>query len=540
MELDNGLIGHWKLRDDCKDTSDNAHASQGCDVELGLPGPGGHLAKAAGFNGCTSQIEVADAESLDLGSGDFSITAWVHTEKDMSDVIGDILSKYDPAARRGFNLNVVSLAGVTSTHANERNLHFGIDNGRMDSEWTNCGQLGAAMHVPSLCVFDNALYAGTCEWEADGAGHVWRYTGGDQWEDCGSPATCNSVAGMAVYDGALYCGVARYESKGSCLPSSPNENPGGKIFRYAGNKKWIDCGQIDDGQASHCTMVVFDGKLYAAPTYKRQIHVYEGGRNWRAIGPDVPIMSMGCWNGGLYAMTGASAATATGINDIYRMDTSGQWESLGHPHGSRQNYSFVVHNGRPWVGTWPAGDIFRYDDPNTWTHMGSPGYSKEAMGMALYNGKLYAGILPMAQVYRHEEGRRWTFVGEVDSTPNHILRRAWSMAVFNGKLYCGTLPAGHVMSLEAGKMATVDRSLEPGWRHLAAVRENNRLSVMIDGEVCAQSDEFSPADYELGNNRPMHIGFGTHDHFNGRICDLRLYNRALTIGEITTLAHAAS
>lgn len=529
MKLDNRLIGHWKFQSDCEDSSNNAHTSQSCAVELGLPGPGGHLTKAAGFNGCTSLVEVADSKSLDFGSGDFSIAVWVHTEKNMSDVVGDILSKYDPAARRGFNLNIVSLAGVTSTHANERNLHFGIDNGRIDPEWTDCGRPGNAMHIASLCVFDNALYAGTFEWEADGAGHVWRYAGDNHWEDCGSPATCNCVTTMAVYDGALYCGVTRYKAEGSCLPPSPNENPGGKVFRYAGGKEWIDCGQLDDGWGIHC-MIVFNGKLYAAPTYEHQLYVYAGGRDWRAVGPDARVMSVGCWNGGLFALT-------SGCDDIYRMDTDGQWESLGRPHESRQNYSFVVHNGKPWVGTWPLADVFRYDGPNTWTRMGSPDYSKEVMGMALYNGKLYAGVLPMSQVYRHEENESWTFVGEVDSTPNHRLRRAWSMAVFNGKLYCGTLPAGHVMSLEAGKMATVDRSLEPGWRHLAAVRKNGRLSIMIDGKIAAQSGEFNPGDYELGNNRPMRIGCGAHDHFNGRMCDLRLYRRALTVSDTTALAH---
>ena len=155
--------------------------------------------------------------------------------------------------------------------------------------------------------------------------------------------------------------------------------------------------------------------------------------------------------------------------------------------------------------------------------------------MVLYNQKMYAGSLPMANVWRMED-RGFAFVGNVDNTPTVFLRRAWSMAVYDGKLFVGTLPSGHVRSVRAGTMVTWDRALPSGWRHLAAVRIQNRLKLYIDGKCVATSEAFHPADYDLTQNQRLTIGFGAHTYFDGAMSDLRLYNRALAEGEINTLA----
>jgi len=108
-----------------------------------------------------------------------------------------------------------------------------------------------------------------------------------------------------------------------------------------------------------------------------------------------------------------------------------------------------------------------------------------------------------------------------------LYRRVWSMAVYQGRLFAGTLPSGHVYSLEAGKCVSDDRALLPGWRHLAAVKAGGSLSLRIDGRCVARTARFDPADYDLTNRRPLLVGFGSHDHFNGRMRDLRIYRRAL-------------
>src|SRR5689334_14148569 len=73
-----GLIGHWKLQGDCRDYSGNENngVNHGVDLENGK------------FDGIQSFIEVPASDSLKLGKGDFSVATWIHTEKELDDIVG--------------------------------------------------------------------------------------------------------------------------------------------------------------------------------------------------------------------------------------------------------------------------------------------------------------------------------------------------------------------------------------------------------------------------------------------------------------------
>lgn len=98
------------------------------------------------------------------------------------------------------------------------------------------------------------------------------------------------------------------------------------------------------------------------------------------------------------------------------------------------------------------------------------------------------------------------------------------------------LPSGHVKSFEAGKNVTYDYPLMPGWRHIAAVREQSRLRLYVDGKHVAESTEFNSASFDLAARAPLRIGFGSHDFLNGRLKDVRLYDGALSAESVKTLA----
>ena len=188
------------------------------------------------------------------------------------------------------------------------------------------------------------------------------------------------------------------------------------------------------------------------------------------------------------------------------------------------------------VGTWPNGLVYRYNSSNTWTSLGRLGDETEIEGMVVYNGKLFAGTLPLARVYRYDGGSTWNYTGNLDLTPDAKYRRVWPLAVYNGKLFAGTLPSGHVYSLKAGECVTHDKQLRPGWRHVAAIRKGSVLELYVDGRRVAHSSAFNPRDYDLSNTQPLRIGFGEHDYFNGRMKDLRIYDRALQEVEIGKLS----
>ncbi len=520
--VDEFLIGRWKLRGDCRDCSPNRNDGKCFGVSL--------TASGAEFDGLSGYIHIPNSKSLALGSKDFSVLVWIRTDTQSDDLTGDILSKYDPVARRGLSLGIMDNSGVVGSQANSRNLHFGIDGGGIDGDWTDCGRAGASIFSMALSVHDGSLYQGTCEHEA---GHVYRYGGGRDWIHCGAPDRCNAVSALAVHDGRLYAGASLYRTTGSGLPASPNEHPGGAVYRYEGGRDWAFCGKLGDPETGEAASIgglaVYNCSLYATSMYAegRGLYRYEGGTQWKYLGsPGYRVVNPFVFHGDLYAASWDRAAVA-------RYDGSGWTDiSKGIPAEENQIYGFVAYGGKLHAGSWPLGTVYRYDGPGAWTSIGRLGNEKEVMGLMVYNGALYAGTLPGAFVFRHEAGTPWARIGRQLDTAPGIYRRAWSAAVYDGKLFFGTLPSGLVHSIEVGRNVTCDRRLAPGWRHLAAVREAGTLRLYVDGGPVARSRAFEPAGCDISNVQPLAIGFGPRDYFRGGMRDLRIFSRALSAEEV--------
>jgi hypothetical protein len=529
------LLGHWPLAGDTLDVSGNGKHGENRGADLTAVGLTGRVSTAAAFDGRNSEILIPDNALFRTGMRDFSLTTHIYTEAEVDDPLGDIASKYDAEHRNGFTLGLKRHSAACASLANYRNVHFGIDDARVDAAWTDCGQLGESLFVMALAVHQGHLYAGTCESGGDSAGHVFRYAGHDRWQDLGSPDGANAVMTLAPFQGALYAGTGRLKLAGSSLPPSANNREGGRVFRLDGDR-WVDCGKMGGERGSyeeynHDTvhaLEVFQGHLYGVPLYTQGLFRYEGGETWTDCGSHGRrAFTLGAFRADLHVLENG--------NGIYRFERGEdwtRWTQVASLPGVSQVYSMAVYKGCMVVGTWPEARVFRWNQQGEWIDLGRLGEELEVMGMAVYNGKLYAGTLPLGQVYRYDGKGRWTCTGQVDTTPDVQYRRAWSTAVYNGKLYFGTLPAGRVMSLEAGRSATLDSALEPGWRHLAAVRREGVLMLYVDGVAVAISSEFASADYDLGNKQPLRIGSGQHDYFNGRIADLRLYSGALSAEEI--------
>lgn len=527
-DLQRDLVGHWRLTGDSEDDSEAGNHGHNHGVVFTDDG--------AVFDGIDDWIEVPDSASLDLGSAEFTISVSIDTDDPTRDVVGDVLSKFDPETRTGMNFSIMNYVGATSSQSNYRNLFFGIDDGKTDPQWIDRGRPGSSKMIWALTVFDGNLYAGTWEPDKGEAGHVYRYEGDGDWADCGAPDLCNTISALAEHDGQLYAGSSFYSGRGSAQPDSPNLNPGGRVFRYEGGEDWTDCGKIGDVYTV-TGLVTFDGQLYATtcdsygcPTRTEACYRYEGGQEWTFVGN--PGGRMGAFvihNNSLYG-------TVFGEHGFARYTDDESWDPLGKPPNTSQTYSAAVYRGRICLGTWPSGSVFRFDGPDQFASLGQLGEEKEVMAMAVYNGKLYGGTLPLGQVYRYDGAEGWTDTGQLDKTPDVLYRRVWSMAVFQGQLFAGTLPSGHVYSLEAGKCVSHDRSLERGWQHVAVVKSKNLLSLYVNGQLVSRTRKADLSQYDLTNEQPLRIGFGEHDYFNGRMRDLRIYRRALNCVAVRELA----
>lgn len=519
------IIGDWRLMGDAKDQSGLKNDGKNHGVLL-------KPQKAAKFDGGTAYIEVPHSKSLDLGTGEFAISVSVDTRADLGDVIGNILSKYDPQSRTGFQLSIKNNAGVTSSQSNNHNLQFGIDNGKSEPKWTDHGRLGDAILIFSMAVYDGQLFAGTCVPGKDAAGRVFRFDGGQKWIDCGAPDKCNSVSSLAVFNGKLYAATGKYRLRGSSLTESENPNLGGNVYRYEGDGKWTHCGKLPDVEAIN-GMVVYKGNLYASSMYApASFFRYDGGKRWTSCGvfDDKRVESLAIYNGDLYA---------TGYDEgaVYRFNGK-TWSHAGKVGEATQTYGFAVFEGNLYVSEWPHAEVYRYAGNDQWKLAGRFGEEKESMPLVVYNGKMYGGSLPLGEVYRYDGGLDWANVGRLDFTPHVTYRRVWSMAVYKGRLFAGTLPAGRVHSIEVGKNATYDTALKPGWRDIVAVKEKDRLKLYVDGKLVATSSEFDAKDYNLNNKKSLKIGFGSHDYFNGKMKNLKLFQRALHADEVQKLHQA--
>lgn len=523
------LIGHWKLAGDAQDSSGNGLHAENHGVVF-EPDKAGPLPTHAKFGGRGQYLSVPHSDLLNLGTDDFTISLWVHTDKTLDDDIGDLITKFDPATRTGFNLSLRNNTGVTTSLSNSRQLQFGIDSGT-EPQWTDLGRPGGDQSILpfALAEYRDLLFAGTCEPAKDGKGDVYRFTG-ETWKRIPVPHLANSVSSLVVFNGELYCGTAKYRVAGSALAESENLNLGGQIFRLNLYKdSWVPCGRLPDAEAVG-GMTVYKGRLYASSLYKPAgFFRYEGGEKWTAL--PTPngkrTESLGVYNGFLWA---------TGYDEghIYRFDGE-SWTDMGQLGDNTQTYSFAIHAGRLCVGTWPSGKVFRLGDKDQWEDMGRLGQELEVMGMLVHNGKLYAGTLPLAEVYRYDGGQTWTRIKQLDTTDNVKYRRVWNMAQHDGKLVCGVLPSGHVHALETGASA-MSGGPRGGWHHIAAVKQGDLLRTYRDGRIDGGKFGFQRHQFQLSNGQPLLIGSGAGDTLHGSLCDVRLYKGALTHEEVTRLA----
>lgn len=534
--------GHWPLSQDHRNHSEHPLLAQA--RGLTFAERDGH--RAAIFEGPGSSLEVADHPALRPGTGPFSISLWLHTAESAAggDVVGDLISKFDPEARKGFQLVVSTQTGTTiTTQPNYRHVQFGIDDAHCDDAWTDCGTPGHAVFVAALATVNGQLYAGTMELEANQTGHIWRYEGENRWTDLGgTPTGCNAIESLTCFDGDLFAASGRYNPRGSQLGLAKNLRPGGSVYRILPGGQWIDCGhpglegaspdnadtqtgETNQADETNC-LTVFRGQLYATSHHRRGLFVYEGGKNWKPVGPDLRIMSLTIHEGSLFALINGGG--------VYRFDGGNAWTWCGDPPRSTQTYCAVTHQGKLLVGTWPECEIVRYNGGTSWNVLGMAGYEREVMASSLYNGKAYFGTLPMANIFRLDE-TRLSFFGNIDAHPGYHLRRAWSMAVYRGALYAGSLPQGKVMSRRTGAVATHDHVLPAGWNHLAVVRDSKELAVHLNGQIVARNPVPTPLD--LDTPAPLTIGGCAIGHaFCGALRDVRFHTRRLSTEEISQLA----
>jgi len=551
-----GLVGYWKLRGDCRDHS--GHGNDGVNHGVNLDD--------GAFDGRSTYVEVPSSASLKFGTSDFTLCAWIYTEKELDDVVGDVLDLYDPALRRGITLCAYSSGSGYQGQGDDRHVCFGIDNAHL-SEWQDCGRPSrtSSSISNSMLVYKGKLYAAiTDAKEQKDWCHVFRYEGKQKWTDCGrvGAGRTTGVGPLVVHDGALYAVTWTYDWT---RVKTGNYDPG-RVYRYEGGTQWRDCGQPSDNRTLNCA-ASYKGKLYVGGGPNTWgVFVQAGDNLWK---PSQIFPKEGPRRLFPHPMSRYNGKLFTAYPSVYSFDGN-EWTYAGLPgpldtNPSLQTHSLTVYQGNLCAGTWPEAKVARYLGGEDWQEVGRVGEDgTEVNALVVYNGKLYGGSIPRAELCRYDGTPSWTSLKRFYSpdawrpgvpgkaTKNEV--KEWSrlttLAIHEGKLYAGIgsctsavadKPAdpadvlGKVFSMEAGKGASYDDDLGPGWKHLAAVRERGLLKLYVDGKLAAKSSSFDPADYDVSTDQPLRIGFGQTDYFCGKISEVRIYNHALNAARIRKL-----
>ncbi len=268
-----GLLGYWPLRGDCQDHSGNGLHGVNHGVQL----------EDSAFDGRGAYIEIPASRVCQLGAKDFSFAAWVYTEKNVDDVIGDVLSQYDAANRRGVNLTLKSTAGGYSSHGDDRHVYFGIDNAQ-EPTWEDRGRPSPTSNYVSnsLTVFDGQLYAAITDADkSEDWCHVFRYAGGQKWEDCGrvGDRRTHGVGPMVVHRGSLYVGTWTYDWTRVGIEQPLDDFC--CVYRHAGGTTWENCGQPGECRRLF-GLASYRGELYVSAEDGR-CYVYAGASSLEGV-----------------------------------------------------------------------------------------------------------------------------------------------------------------------------------------------------------------------------------------------------------------
>lgn len=545
------LIAHWPLREDSRDI---VGAASGKPVNVVFADG------AAIFNGRDSRIQVSSAEALNAGTKDFSLAVWVRCKTPFASTLGDLVSKFDGAARRGINLHVSGSSPAYSAMSDTRHVHFGIDDGYV-SGWTDHGKpLESNSLIANLVAFEGELYCGIADANrAKDRARVFRFGGDKKWIDCGrlgDDGNHHSVMSMIVHQGKLYAGTGIWDWVQALggLKGAPPPAPT-RVFVYEGGTRWKDLGQVGNGSRVLC-LASFKGELYAGLDSVGKGHAYKyDGKKWIDCGsPDGKNFE--CllpWGGTLYAAT---------HGNIYEYRGEQSWKRIGTaPHEINQIHSMQVVGGRILLGTWPQGYVLRYEGGENWAKIGrlglpeGPKLCNEVMDLTVYNGKLYAGLIPKAEVYRYEKDNDWKLLGSLAKRADWDVEKVatWTrvtcISCFQGRLFAGTgscqgraldapvdASLGRVFSLQAGQVVSHERDIGGEWTHIAAIRRGRNLELFINGKRSASSLLREGPAFNVSNDAPLWIGFGAQNYFHGSISDLRWYDGALSAEEVRQLA----
>lgn len=554
MEDELGLKAHWPFQESTLEKIGNLHG-KAHNINY-VKGPTKKITSAVDFDGSTSYISVENHKTFQFGMENFTWSFWLQSQEEFSSIGGDIISKFDPTTRTGFQIYHGSSSPSYCGMSDDQHLHFAVDDG-YSQPWESCGAPDKNNPLISVLVaHKESLYAGVADSsQAEKAARIYQWKGGENWQDCGSLGSDGeniSVMSMISHQGRLYGGTGCWDWE---RVYKMEDVPTPHVFIYEGGTTWRDLGQLGRG-CRVLSLGSYKGKLYAGLDAQGggEVLCYSDEK-WTSCGaPD------GRNVGGMLAYQGNFFVVTHG--HVYKYLGDQRWENIAaKPHKINQIHCIQVFRGKIYIGTWPQGYVLRYEGGKEWSICGRLGLAEgmpecnEVMDLTVYNGKLYAANIPKAQVYRHEKDLEWTLLGSLADHKKYNVdnyetwRRVTSLSYFNGDLFASTGTCrglynkgldpslGKVYRMSTGCVCSYEKPLSQGWNHVIAVRHAERLELYLNGELV--SSKTCDKNFDLSHPGSLLFGFGEQNYFKGSLADVRLYHKSFSPEQSRLLYHKA-
>jgi len=218
---------------------------------------------------------------------------------------------------------------------------------RSGGTWSNVmsGGFGNPLNqaIDHLIEFDDALYAGTYNWDDDTetseGGEIWRSTNGTSWTQVvdaglGGPGNDNAEAfRFAIFDGDLYVGTC-----------SGTGTAGGEVWRSASGDSGTWTQSVANGFSDVANSCVLALEPHAGCLYAGTLNNTSGGEVWRS-----PSGDPGTWSEVASASVGNTGITAFAEfnGDLYILTThtSDAGSEIWRCHDCDSDFEQVVDNG---------------------------------------------------------------------------------------------------------------------------------------------------------------------------------------------------
>ncbi|MFZ2189783.1 MAG: LamG-like jellyroll fold domain-containing protein [Candidatus Magasanikiibacteriota bacterium] len=446
----------------------------------------GKIGQGLGFDGVNDYLNIAHSTSLNITST-ISLSAWVK-----------------PLTGFGSSSTLITKGNIGTGYI------LSLNEGKPKMALTGAGNVWTDLSSYPSGSLDSINISGDGQKifgvdSAGAIGNIYLSTdNGSTWSSLKSNGYWRTVA--SSYNGQI---IAAGQCCGSQINVSTN---GGSSWSTVGpSNVMVD---IDMSTSGIKQVAISTGGVFVST---------DSGSNWLQKTTGIPVVPEAVAmsdNGNIITAvdTGGKiyVSTDTG-NNWTAKDSNRNWSDVA-VSGDGTLQTAVVSGGQIYISTTTGNTWVAKDSNRTWSaiDMSSDGVNQTAV---VYDGQIYISTTT---------GNTWVAKGSSRSWLNVSMSNDGDKRVV-----CDNTFANHSPYFSSALAVTGLSSLiSNNWYHIASTYDGTNFKMFVNGSLVATSTGSATID---SNTNPLRIGGYSSNYFKGSLDDVRVYNRALSVKEVTQL-----